>query len=129
MDPLPTSLALAKKLKENFGEGIVQTRPFRNGKGVLIFTKGPQTRKELTSKNLSSLFPGSKIKIRDAAKSKETTRTSEGHFIIKGVDITLTKEEIEEELKNQGLRIKRTNRINSLKFNQPTRLFRVITCD
>ena len=32
MDPLPNSLVLARKLKENFGEGITQTKPFRNGK-------------------------------------------------------------------------------------------------
>ena len=127
MDPLPNPLALAKKLKENFGEGITQTKPFRNGKGVLIFTKGNQSRKELTTKNLNSLFPGTKIRVRDTAKDKEPTRTTEGHFIIKGVDIGLTKEDIEEELRSQGLRIIRINRINSLKFDSPTRLIRVIT--
>ena len=129
MDPLPNALVLSRKLKENFGEGITKTKPFRNGKRVSIFTKGSQARQELTTNNLNTLFPGTKIRVKTTAKNKDTTRTKEGHFIIKGVDTNLTKEDIEEELQNQGLRIRRTNRINSLKFNAPTRLIRVITED
>ena len=120
IDPLSNSLALAKKLEENFGEGITQTKPFRNGKGVLIFTEGTQARKEPTTNDLSTLFKGAKVRVKETtAKDKYTTRTTEGHFIIKGIDPSLTKDDIEAKLQNQRLRIRRTNRINSLKIPTP----------
>ena len=73
-EPLPNPLALAKVLKENFGETITHTKPFRNGKGYLIFTRSLITKNQLTEKTLSTLLPGVKVKVKETKNKPKETR-------------------------------------------------------
>ena len=125
MDPVPNSLELARTLRQNFGENIGQTKPLRSAMGFLLITTSGQ-RNQITTEKLKQLFPRTKINVREPRpKPSQTIET--GHFIIKGTDTALEMEDIKTELRMQKIEPIRLNRINSLKFNAPTRLVRVIT--
>lgn len=124
INPMPNQLELARTLRENFGEGIGNTKPLRSNLGFQLFTKSPSTRKQITTEKMKSVFPSSTVKVREV---KRRTNPDEGHYIIKGIDVALSLEDVKDELARQDIFPKRLNRINSLKFNAPTRLVRVIT--
>lgn len=94
--------------------------------GLLVYPKDPKSMNQLLAPWPEKAFQSPNLSVKlSNHQSRSETQQNNRQIIIKGLSLSITTDQIKEELKNQDIDISRINRIISKKTETPTTFIRI----